>query len=143
MSRLHHVLCLILLTMAIFANSIPVHALTACAHAPRPRLAVGMRAIVAEGVGPLNVRAFPAVSTGIQDQLYTGNQVTVLSGPSCNGLFNWWRVETGANVRGWVAEGTWEEYWLIPLRDVEQGLTTPNPFVWSCPRWLPTPCFEP
>lgn len=135
---------LILLMLALFANSAPAHALDACAHAPRTRLAVGLDAVVAAGLGPINVRAFPAVSTGIQAQLYGGNRVTIISGPSCNGNLNWWRVTTRSGARGWMAEGTWEEYWLIPQRDLDRGRDTPNPFEWSCPvRHTVGYCFEP
>lgn len=115
----------------------------ACPNGPRSRLYPGQNAIVAEGVGPLNVRALPAVGTGIRDQLYTGNRVTVLSGPSCNGGFNWWRVETGAGVRGWVAEGTWLRYWLIPARDVDQTGYTPDPLAFTCPTSRPYECVVP
>lgn len=97
----------------------------ACLHAPAPRLSVGIEAVVAAGVGPLNMRALPAVDTGISVQLYGGNQVTVIGGPSCNGLYTWWRVENANGSRGWIAEGTWEQYFVVPLEDAE---APPNPF---------------
>lgn len=115
----------------------------ACLDAPRPRLAAGINAVVAPNVGPLNVRALPAVSTGIDDQLYSGNRVTVISGPSCNGHYNWWRVETGAGVRGWVAEGTWERYWVVPARDADVTGYTPNPLDFTCPPQRPARCYTP
>lgn len=113
----------------------------ACTNAPAPRLRVGMEAVVAPNIGPLNLRALPAVSTGVGVQLYSGNQLTVLSGPSCNGHFNWWRVETANGQRGWVAEGTWQTYWVVPARDSERQV---NPLNWSClPRFDTRKCIEP
>jgi len=114
-----------------------------CPGGPRPRLHAGIIAVVAPGIGPLNVRALPAVGTGIRDQLYAGNRVTVLSGPSCNGGLTWWRVETRASVHGWVAEGTWLRYWLIPARDVDQTGYTPTPLAFTCPPLRPHRCFVP
>jgi hypothetical protein len=135
---------LILLMLALFATSGPARALDACVHAPRSRLAPGMVAAVAPGLGPVNVRAFPAVNTGIRAQLYGGNRVTILSGPSCNGQLNWWRVETRSGVRGWMAEGTWNRYWLIPQRDIDLNRPALSPFDWSCPvRHTVGHCFVP
>ena len=100
-----------------------------CPNAPAPRLYIGMEAAVAPNVGPLNMRALPAVSTGVEVQLYSGNRLIVLSGPSCNGHYNWWRVESRNGSRGWVAEGTWQRYWVVPVRDGERII---DPVEWTC-----------
>lgn len=111
-----------------------------CRGAPAPRLRIGEQAAVAPNVGPLNLRALPAVSTGIVLQLYSGNVVTVLSGPSCNGHYHWWRVENVNGRRGWVAEGSWSQYYLLPVRD--SGRRSPTPTEWSCrPRFDSRLCY--
>lgn len=123
---------LILLILALYASpnlGVLSAAADACSNAPAPRLHVGLEAVVAANVGPLNLRALPAVSTGVEVQLYSGNVLNVLAGPSCNGHFNWWRVETRNGRRGWVAEGTWERYWVVPARDAERLI---DPVGWTC-----------
>jgi hypothetical protein len=103
-------------------------------------------AVVAPGIGPLNMRALPAVSTGIEVQLYAGNRVRVIGGPSCNGRLRWWRVENVNGTRGWVAEGNWERYFLIPATEYDRVTGQPNqrpltPYEATCsrrPRACPT-----
>ncbi len=86
-----------------------------CVDAPLPRLEIGMRGEVAPGIDRLRLRALPAVGTGEVQLLYGGNPFEVLAGPSCNGGFRWWRVVLDDGSTGWVAEGTWEEYYLRPV----------------------------
>jgi hypothetical protein len=110
-----------------------------CPSAPRTRLWVGAQVVVS--VGQVNMRALPAVSTGIRQPLYQGNALTILDGPSCNSRYHWWRVETAGGQRGWVAEGDWEVYYLVPARDIERGRRIPTPLEWSClPRFDNRPC---
>lgn len=112
-----------------------------CSNAPVPRLHEGIEAIVAPNVGPLNMRALPAVSTGIEVQLYSGTALVVLSGPSCNGDYNWWRVEAQNGSRGWVAEGEWDRYWIVSLQDVESPV---DPLQWTClSRFALRGCLQP
>jgi hypothetical protein len=125
---------LIVLILALIANLTPTFASPSadrCLNAPLPRLRVGIEAVVMPGIGRLNLRALPAVDTGIELQLYEGNRVTVIAGPSCNGMYNWWRVETANGRRGWVAEGTWETYYVVPARDEGR---TPDPVEFTCGR---------
>jgi hypothetical protein len=135
---------LIVLILALYASpnlGVLRAAADACPNAPAPRLHVGMEAAVASNVGPLNLRALPAVSTGIEVQLYSGNVLIVLAGPSCNGHYNWWRVESRNGSRGWVAEGDWERYWVVPLRDGERII---DPVEWTCTSLFSTRrCIEP
>jgi hypothetical protein len=133
---------LIVIALVAFANagSLIGQATAGCPAAPRSRLHAGMTAVVAPGIGPLNLRALPAVGTGIRAQLYGGHRLTVLSGPSCNSGYAWWRVETRAGVRGWIAEGTWLRYWVIPARDSESG-HTPAPLDFTCPPERSSPCY--
>jgi hypothetical protein len=133
-------LSLILLILTLYASPNLVSA-DACTNAPAPRLRAGMEAVIALNIGPVNLRALPAVSTGVEVQLYSGNRLTVLSGPSCNGHFNWWRVETINGYRGWVAEGTWQTYWVVPARDFDREI---DPLDWSClPRFDTRTCIAP
>lgn len=128
----------LILALSASPNVGVARAADACADAPATRLRVGMEAMVAPNVGPLNLRALPAVSTGIEVQLYSGNRLIVLGGPSCNGHYNWWRVESRNGSRGWVAEGTWERYWVIPARERAR---TVSPLEWSClPRFDTRQC---
>lgn len=101
----------------------------ACLHAPAPRLHAGESAVVLSV--QLNLRALPAVETGVNIQLYRGNTVTVIGGPSCNGLYTWWRVETANGHRGWVAEGAWDQYYVVPAEDAD---APPTPFEGACLR---------
>ena len=124
-------LSLILLCLVVLANIHLAHAdpaLESCPLAPSARLRVGMTAVVyADG---LNLRALPAVDTGINAQLYNGNVLTVIGGSSCNGHYRWWRVETVNGRRGWIAEGTWETFYVIP--QARQDVPVPTPLEWSC-----------
>ncbi len=123
---------MILLILAIFASAWQVqhaHA-DACPHAPAPLLADGDEAVVAEGLGVLNVRMLPAVETGIAAQLYGGARVTVIGTPSCNGAYTWLRVRLSNGRSGWIAQGDWEAYWLLPV-DVDAD-AIPTPFEQSC-----------
>lgn len=97
--------------------------------APPTRLRVDAEAVVI--TGRLNLRTLPVVEGGITAQLYSGNPVTVIGGPSCNGLYNWWRVESASGTRGWVAEGAWDQYYVVPAEDAEQP---PMPFDVMCLR---------
>jgi hypothetical protein len=105
----------ILLLFAIFASPKEASHGETCPDAPPSRLRIGERAEVAPGVDRLRLRVLPAVGTGEVGLLYAGNAFAVLAGPSCNGGLSWWRVELDSGTRGWVAEGTWSDYYLRPL----------------------------
>lgn len=121
-----------------------------CPTAPTTRLHIGTEdapfvAVVAPGLGPLNMRALPAVSTGVELQLYGGNRVRVVGGPSCNGGYSWWRVENVNGRRGWIAEGNWTRYFLLPAHEYDRMAANPQaraltPTEASCPRWRPHRC---
>jgi uncharacterized protein YgiM (DUF1202 family) len=129
-----------IVTILVLSANAQLALAAACPHAPRTRLQVGMAAVVAPGIGVLNLRALPAVDTGIETQISAGMEMTVLSGPSCNGNINWWRVELESGLRGWVAEGTWELYFVIPARDADHPR---NPADFSCPPITPIICLQP
>lgn len=124
--------CLILLILSVFASILPVDAgmsSAPCPLAPRSRLHIGDAALVADGVQGLNLRALPARDTRVVVLLNAGTPLTVLDGSSCNGGYNWWRVETYNGYRGWVAEGTWQGYWIVPTGDADRAV---SPLEWTC-----------
>ncbi|MCC6804842.1 MAG: SH3 domain-containing protein [Anaerolineae bacterium] len=100
-----------------------------CIGAPPPRLIEGGEAVVI--AGRLNVRALPVVEAGAVTQLYPNNRVTVIRDASCNGGYTWWRVESANGSRGWVAEGAWDQYYIVPGEDAE---APPTPFDVMCLR---------
>ncbi len=86
----------------------------ACADAPPTRLLVESTGQVVPGLRGLRLRALPVVDAGEVANLNGGTAFTVLTGPSCNGGYNWWRVElTIGGTRGWLAEGTWTQYFVM------------------------------
>ncbi len=130
---------LVALIVTVFAPS-PAQP-SPCPLAPAPRLRPGLEAVVAPGLWGLNLRALPAVSTGVRAQVGAGQRLTVLSGPSCNGHYRWWRIELPNGAGGWLAEGTWKEYYLIPVRPDGQARPQVSPAIWSCAgRFDPRRC---
>ncbi|MCK6580296.1 MAG: SH3 domain-containing protein [Anaerolineae bacterium] len=129
-----HARALILTILSIFASVIPIPAAhaEACRHSPAPIIAAGDAVVVAPGMNGLNLRALPAVGTGRVAALNQGYPLTVIGGPSCNGMYTWWRVETPTGVSGWVAGGTWTTYYLIPAVLPPEGEAPPTPFDWTC-----------
>ena len=115
-----------------------------CPSAPASRLHPGMTAVVAPGLWGLNLRALPAVSTGVRAQIGAGQRMTILDGPACNGRYHWFRVELPNGVSGWLAEGTWQEYYLVPSTPEGVARSIVTPVEWSCrerfdPRRCPLP----
>jgi hypothetical protein len=121
------------LMFSIFAvglAALPAHASeVVCPHTPLPRLRPGILAVVADGVTRLNIRALPAVDTGLVATVSAGAQLNVVNGPSCNGHYNWWRVETTNGRQGWVAEGDWTLFFVVPLQTAGRTL---DPYEWTC-----------
>lgn len=107
-----------------------------CPLAPQSRLIPNMAIVVAPGIDQLNLRALPALTTGIERQLYAGTALTIIGGPVCNNDYVWWRVETEYGLRGWAAEATWRSFLLLPAN--AQVVSTP--FEWSCPPRNPRIC---
>lgn len=80
-----------------------------------PRLLIGAWGVVAGGAESV-LRSAPGVGDG---SLIIGTYpartfVTVLDGPLCLDGINWWQVYTDG-IRGWMAEGEGQEYWLEKL----------------------------
>jgi hypothetical protein len=61
----------------------------------------------------------------------------VISGPSCNGGYNWWRVElTLGGTRGWVAEASWMQYFVMPTENLALCDGLHNPLLYVMVRGL-------
>lgn len=73
-----------------------------------------------------NVRSGAGLNFAIVAQLANADTVTLLEGPiSADGL-NWWRVQTGSGVTGWLAQDT-DGVTLVPASP--EAVSTPTPFV--------------
>ena len=123
-------LALLILIVTLFAA--PPAQAGSCPLAPAPRLHAGMRAVVAPGVWGLNLRALPAVSTGVRAQIGAGQRMAVLDGPSCNRQFHWFRVELPNGLTGWLAEGDWGGYFVVPANADGTPRAQVSPLDWSC-----------
>lgn len=90
-----------------------------CVDAPPTRLQEDSEGQVILGLRGLRLRALPVVDAGEVLNLNGGTAFTVIGGPSCNGGYNWWRVElTIGGTRGWVAEGSWTQYFVTPTENL-------------------------
>ncbi|MBZ0293449.1 MAG: SH3 domain-containing protein [Anaerolineae bacterium] len=105
---------ILLLLLIIPLSDTAITQTQACPEAPPPRLLPGMEGVVAPGMVGLHLRSLPAIGTGTVASMNAGTPFTVISGPSCNGGYNWWRVRISGDRIGWAAEATWAEYYLTP-----------------------------
>ncbi len=78
-------------------------------------LAVGGRARVVLPEGRLNVRADPGTAADLLGRLAPGVVVSIVDGPARRNDLVWWKVDDGAGLVGWVAEGDGTTRWLEPL----------------------------
>ena len=73
--------------------------------APVPSgLTAGGKARVAAG-GGLNVREQPTAKGKLLGRLNTNAVVTLLEGPTQAENYDWWKVDNGTGLVGWVASG--------------------------------------
>ncbi len=80
---------------------------------PVPVLHPGGRArIEAE---TLNVRAGPGVGHERVGVLLQGQTVSLIEGPQEADGYRWWHIRTEDGLEGWVAEGTNDVQWVVPL----------------------------
>jgi len=86
----------------------------ACVDAPRTRLILGERGQVSdEDEEALNVRSGPGTGFDILGIFETYDIFTVLDGPRCGGAYAWYLVSDG-QLRGWIAEGDFDLYYVEP-----------------------------
>ena len=80
---------------------------------PIPTLGPGGKARV--DAETLNVRAQPSTKAERVGVLLQGETVDVLGGPKEANGYRWWQVKSAKGITGWVAEGTDEVQWLVPI----------------------------
>jgi hypothetical protein len=80
----------------------------------------GIFAVVTDGQSnlPNRVRSAPDTRAEVITQIYPGQIVLVLEGPTCAGDLVFWKVESDAipGGLGWTAEGAGAEYYLEPYK---------------------------
>lgn len=80
---------------------------------PVPTLGPGGKARV--DAETLNVRAQPSTTANRVGVLLQGEKVAILEGPKEANGYRWWRVRSEKDITGWVAEGTKNVQWLVPI----------------------------
>lgn len=86
------------------------------------RLAAGEAARLIDSIN-LNVRAEPAATAPILDQIQGRDTVTVLDGPVCADSSAWWHIDYNG-LAGWAMEGSGDDYWLEPISPAEMAALT-------------------
>jgi hypothetical protein len=76
-------------------------------------LAVGGTAKVTV-TGGLNMREQADRQSRQVGKLNSGAIVTIIGGPSQADDYTWWQVDDGKGLKGWVAEGSGADKWLVP-----------------------------
>lgn len=92
---------------------------TYTAPSPTPAFCRDPLPIEAGGVivvsGGVIIRLSPDASSPLLRSFPERREFRVVSGPVCQGGFNWWQV-TGHGLTGWVSEGRDDRYWIRYLR---------------------------
>lgn len=87
----------------------------ACPGAPATRLTLNGRGRIAFSDGTMtNVRDYAGTDSNKIAAMPEGSTFTVLQGPTCAEGYAWWDLRFDNAVEGWVAEGTFDGYWLEP-----------------------------
>ncbi len=63
----------------------------------------------------LNVRAGPGTGHDRIGVLLQGQVVSILEGPQEADGYRWWKIRTEDGLEGWVAQGTDEVEWVVPI----------------------------
>lgn len=87
-------------------------------------LAPGSKARVT-AAGGVNVRNQASAKGTQVGRLNANATVTLLEGPVQADNYNWWRVDNGAGLSGWVAAGPADDPWLAPVTDAGSAAPTP------------------
>lgn len=94
------------------APASPTAAPTATPTQAASSMAAGAQARVAAG-GGLNVRELPSAKGKQVGRLNTNAIVTLVEGPTQADGYDWWKVDNGAGLVGWVAAGPADDPWLV------------------------------
>lgn len=96
-----------------------------CLGAPPTQLAIGVQARVSEDdPTPLNLRTAPNLGGRVLTQYEPGAVFEVRNGPVCADNFLWWQVYNAeTNIEGWVAEGSFNVYFIEPTEPVTPAET--------------------
>jgi len=71
--------------------------------------------VMEDDLRPLNVRSGPSTDYRILGRLETSEVFLVVDGPECGGEYVWYLVEkTDGSLRGWIAEGESDFYYVEP-----------------------------
>jgi uncharacterized protein YraI len=92
------------------------------------QLRVGIEAQVAPGT-PNSLRAQPSTSSERIGSIPAGGRFAIIGGPRCGNGFTFWQVNYN-NIIGWTAEGTDDDYYLVPyeaLDDIEETVVNIRP----------------
>jgi len=87
-----------------------------CTDAPPTRMIVRERGqVMDDDIRPLNVRSGPSTDYRILGRLEVLDVFRVEQGPECGNGYVWYLVESVAgDLRGWVAEGDFTQYYIEP-----------------------------
>ncbi len=106
-------LCLIAAWIVTGLTFLPGQA-QGCPGAPSPRLEEDTLAQVITAGGS-NLRRLPGSNSPLLDIIPVNTVLRIRGGPVCEQGYTWWQVDYNNN-RGWLAEGTTDDYWLQPYQ---------------------------
>jgi hypothetical protein len=72
------------------------------------------------------VRSQASPQAQIVGEIPAGGYFDVLEGPTCASNMAWFKVHSDSGVEGWMAEGTADGYWVMPIFTEVQTLTGPQ-----------------
>ena len=93
------------------------NAVLSCQGAPQIRMAIGDTGRVIAPTVPNRLRSLPSTDGDIVGELPGGSEFTVLDGPACGGVYTWFFVDYNG-ITGWTAEGTGQNYYIEPVREL-------------------------
>ena len=72
------------------------------------------------------LRSQPTTQGEIIAEIPAGAYFDVLLGPQCADGMAWFKVRSETGVQGWMAEGSGDEYWVMPVLTAPQNVTGPE-----------------
>ncbi len=88
-------------------------------------LAPGAKARIAAG-GGLNVREQPSTKSKLLGRLNANTVVTLVEGPTQAENYDWWKVDNGTGLVGWIASGPKDDPWLVPAAAAAEPTAAPG-----------------